>query len=238
MVLVSRPSQDSSEGSMVETTPDHHERELKELKEALTDALEGSYVQRAVKEFHLHSNLECSDEVVPNVNEEDLTVGDTIGKGGFAIVKAVEWNGQELAMKQLRDSIVQCDSNGDTMKLDVAAADLIKEAEFLSALTPHPNIVGIHAKHVDMQAPGESFIVLDRLEQTLLTRMDEWRERDAKLKKRNPKQRERFLQERLQVCLDICKTLQYLHEKNVIYRDLKAENLGFDAEGNVRLFGE
>lgn len=232
MVLVSRPSQDSSEGSMVETTA-NHERELKELKEALTDALEGSYVQRAVKEFHVHSNLECSE--VPTVNEEDLTVGDTIGKGGFAIVKAVEWNDQELAMKQLRDSIVQC---GDKQKLEVAAADLIKEAEFLCALTPHPNIVGIHAKHVDMKAPAESFIVLDRLEQTLLKRMDEWRERDAKLKKRNPKQRERFLQERLQVCLDICKTLHYLHEKNVIYRDLKAENLGFDAEGNVRLFGE
>jgi serine/threonine protein kinase len=56
--------------------------------------------------------------------------------------------------------------------------------------------------------------------------------------KSNLKERLRLLHDRLRVCIEICQAMQYLHEMNVLYRDLKAENLGFDMNGKIKLFGE
>lgn len=132
-------------------------------------------------------------------------------------------------MKQLSDSIVQ----GDRQNFATGAADLIKEAEFLSALD-HPNIIKIHGKNTS--TVHDDFIIIDRLVETLPQRLRQWRERETRA--HGTKQRLRFLHERLQVCLQICDALNYLHLNNVIYRDLKSSNVGFDEEGNVKLFGK
>jgi serine/threonine protein kinase len=43
--------------------------------------------------------------------------------------------------------------------------------------------------------------------------------------------------ERIQgIALGIGKGMEYLHQNNVVLRDLKPQNIGFDREGNVRLF--
>jgi serine/threonine protein kinase len=192
------------------------------------------YATRALAEFRQDSHLLCCS--IPSVNLSVLDVGEDIGKGGFAIVKEVEMNGKHYAMKHLRPSI--CTSrNGD--QFSVAVADLLKEAEFESAFKSHPHIISIHAKHISHQHMEENFIIIDRLTETLEQRMASWQARESSQKTKKChtlEQSKQFLCERLQICLDICETLQYLHNLNVIYRDLKAENLGFDADGNVKLF--
>ena len=46
----------------------------------------------------------------------------------------------------------------------------------------------------------------------------------------------RITEEQWDVCLRIAAALDYLHEKNIIFRDLKPENVGFDVRGDLKLF--
>ena len=41
---------------------------------------------------------------------------------------------------------------------------------------------------------------------------------------------------RLQYAVNIADALEYLHRKRILYRDLKPANIGFDQEGNIKLF--
>ena len=38
------------------------------------------------------------------------------------------------------------------------------------------------------------------------------------------------------VAIGVADAMKYLHDKNIVVRDLKPENVGFDKEANVRLF--
>ncbi len=44
-----------------------------------------------------------------------------------------------------------------------------------------------------------------------------------------------FLQ-RLQVACNICVAIRHLHQLKIVFRDLKPDNVGFDFEGQVKLF--
>jgi serine/threonine protein kinase len=132
------------------------------------------------------------------------------------------------------------------------AADLAVEAHFLSQLN-HPNIVKLHgvtAGSVETNvATGKEcgfFIVIDRLYETLEKRIDQWKkeriERESNenfLSRRADsykQQRKAEVQERVALALQIADAMEYLHRHNIVYRDLKPDNIGFDASGALKLF--
>lgn len=45
-----------------------------------------------------------------------------------------------------------------------------------------------------------------------------------------------FLCERLQIVIDLCQALEYLHSRRIMHRDIKPPNVGFDREGTLKLF--
>jgi len=147
----------------------------------------------------------------------------------------------EYVVKHLRPSLTQ---SGDHELFETAAIDLGKEAQLLARIQ-HPNIIKIRgwsALGTSGYATGRHdgyFLILDRLYETLEERITYWQKKTNRLKMflRSAKTERKALKvERLKIGVDIASALAYLHEHNLIYRDLKPKNLGFDIHGNIQLF--
>jgi serine/threonine protein kinase len=101
-------------------------------------------------------------------------------------------------------------------------------------------------------APAALFLLTDKLYGTLKDKYADWRIMHKKLSKRlsgfkkivggskaaaELKERKRHLLEaRLRVLRDAASAIQYMHQRGIIQRDLKPDNVGFDVRGDVKIF--
>ncbi len=134
----------------------------------------------------------------------------------------------------------------------LAASQLAYEAHILSCLD-HPNIVRMRGLDADGILGFEKrdhrgfFLLIDVLSETLDQKINRWR-REKSLSTRNqrlPVHRQQYddpsssnqevillrrHKEKIDICLQLASALEYLHDRRVVYRDLKPPNIGFIAD--------
>jgi serine/threonine protein kinase len=138
-------------------------------------------------------------------------------------------------MKHLRKDLLS-----KRAKFNQAATDLVLEAQFLARID-HPHIIklrGWSAEGIAGFGDGNHdgfFIVMDRLDRTLSCQIQNWKEQQE-YSRTTAKSRRGVVthyQQKLRYASEIASALQYLHERNIIYRDLKPDNIGLQNDSIV-----
>ena len=215
-----------------------------------------------VEQFDSDSRLERPEDApfAPiDLEWSNLRIDSLLGSGSFsqvykAKVRAVSKHLGEkddermYALKKLSSETMCCNESFVT-----GATDLALEAKILCKLH-HENIVQVYGiKGGDIgeafsnsQSGGGFFIVMELLEETLDHRLENWRSIESKKssgiasffnrKKTNMKRLQGILERTQNALMGVVRGMEYIHSQNVVLRDLKPHNIGFDRNGKVRIF--
>ena len=172
-------------------------------------------------------------ESLLQLDPNELMLGELLGTGAFSCVYElsgvrVDCNTDDKKLEPHRHYAVKVlKSNVD----EDAVVDFGMEQKYLAALTvrfPHPNIVRLHgistAKCCSFDRPNDSFLILERVNETLVDRLDTWRHEHGSP---NAHYDKNCLLERLDAALQLSAALSHLHRLGILYRDLKPDNVGF-----------
>jgi len=239
-------------GSMSDDKDDADFALAPDLADRLVKRTEARVSQVVASSKYVQSNCTLPD--IPRFSRADFILGDLIAFGGFSNVYAIEnftvdteltnTNREEkrkkYVIKHLNPKLAF-----NPKKLVVGAKDLVMEAHFLSAFD-HEHIIklrGCSAAGISgFSSAGRAdgfFLILDRLTITLSKRISRWRE-DEKVRKTLTKGRtiakNQLLMIRLKVAIDIASAVSYLHERRILFRDLKPANIGFDPNNVLKVF--
>ncbi|KAK7496787.1 hypothetical protein BaRGS_00011996 [Batillaria attramentaria] len=143
---------------------------------------------------------------------EDFQLLRVIGRGSYAKVLQVEHKRTKriYAMKVIKKELVNDDEDIDWVQT---------EKHVFETATNYPFLVGLHSC---FQSESRLFFVIEFVNGgDLMFHMQRQR--------RLPEEHARFYS------AEICLALNFLHERGIVYRDLKLDNVLLDAEGHIKL---
>jgi len=140
-------------------------------------------------------------------------------------------------MKQLASELKRLDK----IKFLKGTVDLAMETRFLASLH-HDNIIRLHGVSSDGAFSDGYFIILERINETLGRRVKSWMDIDRQCKgitgvfTGSKKKALKLQSERMSAACDLAAGMEFLHRRNIVFRDLKPDNIGFDYNGVVKIF--
>ena len=159
------------------------------------------------------------------------TYGSKKSKKGFVI-------------KHIQKDCMECHSDFES-----SATSLESEASLLKNLS-HPSIqrlrgesIGMAEAYYQMGRYDAFFLILDRVEETLVQRIRKWRTRYQRFKWQSlngsirKKKTRRFLVERLLVVSEIADAVKYMHDHDICHGNIRHDQIGFDGSNDVKVCG-
>eukprot|EP00935_MAST-01C_sp_MAST-1C-sp1_P000738 g738.t1 len=148
---------------------------------------------------------------------EDLTLGKVLGEGAEGVVRAGTYDGHQVAIK---DAVLSLMTMTPVSKQLFEAQD---EAKFLLPLR-HPNVVQVYGVTVDF----------DTYEVHCLTILELCTKGSLSDQLLDMKLELSWIQ-RVTMCLQVAQGLKFLHNKGIVHRDLKTDNVLVDDNGVCKL---
>jgi serine/threonine protein kinase len=194
-------------------------------------------IHRNVAETLRQSRLMPRMDGIQLVQRHDIVnVERILGSGAFSQVSSVYTrDGRRYACKHLKQSLM-----GHLEEFRTAAVELVYEAHMLASFD-HPNILKIRGwarngvKSFEEGSNDSFFLLLDVLDETLDMRIERWQQERQEglwsMVVENAstvahKFENRYL-ENLRVMSELASALDYIHQRGVIFRDAKPQNIGF-----------
>jgi len=146
--------------------------------------------------------------------------------------------GQKYVVKQVEPTLM----DEDKVTFLKGTIDLALETHYLASLS-HRHVLRLRG--LSEMGPFDGvgyFLILDQLSEILSKRLTSWMHTKRATQgitgalTGGRRKITSLLTERLLVAYDVADAMEYLHSRNVIFRDLKPDNIGFDAEGTVKIF--
>ncbi|CAJ1957208.1 unnamed protein product [Cylindrotheca closterium] len=201
-------------------------------------------IHRDVVDTLSQSRLTPTTDGIQLVQRQDIArVERVLGSGAFSQVSSViTRDGRRYACKHLQQRLMDQPNDFRT-----AAVELVYEAHMLSSFD-HPNILKIRGwAHNGVASFAEGwndsfFLMLDVLDETLDMRIERWyREQQDGMwammasPSSAAQQMEARHLEKLRIMNELASALDYIHQRGVIFRDAKPQNIGFLGD-RVQLF--
>jgi serine/threonine protein kinase len=181
------------------------------------------------KPRHGSSKDNVADSMKSSLDSEDAdneTDGNPIDVGASkdfvsSRAKGSRKSGGRYVLKRLGANL----NRSDKLAFLKGTVDLAMEAKFLAVLD-HTNIIKLVGVSDSGAFKEGSFIVIEKLNETLSKRFTKWMNIDRQCKgvtgvfTGSKKKVQELYRDRIETAYDIASGAQYLHQKNIIFRDL------------------